>query len=236
MYISSHRLKVQEKNLKKKFFKTVILLIVSVILVIFVGLPVLARLAVGLSLLKGNETQNTIKENNPLFPPSLEPLPEATNSATITVAGVSDKDREVVISVNNREIQRLETDELGKFTARGISLEDGENTVSVVIEKDNQKSNPATQTITYKKEAPEITISEPVEGQVFCCDQKDVIIKGTTNEDAKLSINERYVIVDRDGGFSYKVTLNDGENTIKLKSEDNAGNIKEIEFKLTYNP
>ena len=104
------------------------------------------------------------------------------------------------------------------------------------MEKEGKKSSPAIMNIIYKKEPPEINVNEPENGRKFFGEDKTVTIRGTTENDARLSVNDRFIIVEPDGDFEYSASLNEGENKFIFKASDVAGNSHEIEFKLEYSP
>ena len=86
MQYTSHRLRSQEKKLNKKLVKTVVLIIVGIIAAFQIGLPLLAKIVVGLSFLRKDRGITEKSADSLLFPPSLNSLPEATNSAMIIVS------------------------------------------------------------------------------------------------------------------------------------------------------
>ena len=235
MQYTSHRLRSQEKKLARKFIKTLILIIVGVIAAIQIGLPVLAKIVVGLSFLRKDEGITEKSADSLLFPPALNSLPEATNSAMIIVSGLTDKNSSVVMVVNGEE-EKSESDNEGQFEFRGVKLQEGENKIEAYMEKEGKKSSPAIMNIIYKKEPPEINVNEPENGRKFFGEDKTVTIRGTTENDARLSVNDRFIIVEPDGDFEYSASLNEGENKFIFKASDVAGNSHEIEFKLEYSP
>ena len=235
MQYTSHRLRSQEKKLNKKLVKTVVLIIVGIIAAFQIGLPLLAKIVVGLSFLRKDRGITEKSADSLLFPPSLNSLPEATNSAMIIVSGITDKNSSVVMAVNGKE-EKSESDNKGQFEFRGVRLQEGENTIEAYLEKEGKRSSPAGLNIIYKKEPPEITVNEPENGRKFFGEDKTVIIRGETENNARLSVNDRFIIVEPDGDFEYNTSLNEGENKFIFKSSDIAGNSHEVEFKLEYSP
>lgn len=219
----------------KKLVWSGVIFFAGILAAVFIGLPLLARLAVGLSLIR--KDTNTVNEstNFSVFAPIIEPLPNATNSAMLQVSGISDKDRQINLSVNNEKTGETVTDDEGKFKFRGISLKDGANTISVTAKYKDQESLPASFSIVFKKDPPRLEINSPSDGQTIT-GNADIYIEGVTDPDTRLSLNERLAIVDRNGNFRYQVKLNEGENSFKFKAEDEAGNSKESELKVRYSP
>ena len=139
------------------------------------------------------------------------------------------------MAVNGKE-EKSESDNKGQFEFRGVRLQEGENTIEAYLEKEGKRSSPAGLNIIYKKEPPEITVNEPENGRKFFGEDKTVIIRGETENNARLSVNDRFIIVEPDGDFEYSVSLNEGENNFIFKATDIAGNSHEVEFKLEYSP
>jgi len=62
-----------------------------------------------------------------------------------------------------------------------------------------------------------------------------VTIEGTVNEEARIWINERLVIVDQ-GVFRNSYRLSQGSQDIVIKAVDQAGNETETTLTLSYQP
>ncbi|MCX8094712.1 MAG: stalk domain-containing protein [Caldisericia bacterium] len=65
-------------------------------------------------------------------------------------------------------------------------------------------------------------------------DKESILVKGKTNKDAKVTINNEEVLVSSVGFFAKIVNLKQGENIITVKAFDNAGNSKEIRRKVVF--
>ncbi|MBC7194649.1 MAG: copper amine oxidase N-terminal domain-containing protein [Caldisericia bacterium] len=63
-------------------------------------------------------------------------------------------------------------------------------------------------------------------------DKETLLVKGKTNKDVKVTINNDEVLVSSSGYFAKVVELKIGENLIIVKAFDNAGNSKEIKKKV----
>lgn len=237
MIPSSHRLRVEEKKLLRKLVWTFISLIIGLIILIYMGLPLFAKIIVTLGSLRQDKTITSDISQTVLFPPVLDPIFEATNSSRITITGFGTEESTVKIFVNNEEKAKALVDKEGKFKASNIVLTEGNNTITAKTIKDDKESSLSSPlTISYIKNPPKLEIESPSDGQKFSSDNKEITIIGETDPVNKLIINERMVIVDQNGKFSYKVTLSDGENAFKIIATDQAGNKTEMDRKVTYNP
>jgi hypothetical protein len=237
MQLSSRRLKVEEKRLFGKFVKTIILLIVLFLAGIFIGLPLLVKIIVYFtSVRKDIPTQNNISEIR-LLPPSLDPLMEATNSSPIVISGYSEKETKVKIIVNGQEAALLYTDKEGRFFSDKIKLKEGFNELTAIaIKKDQESTKSSSLNIEYKNSPPKLEIESPKEGEKRFADNRDLEISGQTDVENRVTVNDRMAIVDSVGKFKYRVRLSDGENSFKIKAQDNAGNSTEEERKVTFIP
>lgn len=235
MVISTRRLRTQEKKLRQKIILTLLIFVGATFLFAYVVLPIMAKLAVGLSSLRkesdtGNSTSQAI-----LLPPTLEPATEATNSSRLTITGFASVDTYVIIYRRDVQLVKTPVDKDGKFSSK-ITLVEGENQLTVVTYKDEKVSNPVTLTIIYKSNPPTLDITSPKDGDSFSEDEKDITLEGTTDPDNKVTVNDRLAIVDPQGNFSLSVSLSDGENAFKIVATDDAGNSSELEMKLHYSP
>ncbi len=181
------------------------------------------------------QTQNTTDTSLALLPPTLDPIVTATNSARINISGYSISDAMITVVVNGEESAKIPTDKDGKFNTAEITLKEGENKINAFVTRKDQESSPsATFIVIYKKSNPKIEISAPLNGARIHQDSRDITISGTTDPGNRMTINDRLVIVQGDGSFNFKVTLSDGDNTIKLQAADNAGNTTDQELKVNF--
>jgi cytoskeletal protein RodZ len=61
---------------------------------------------------------------------------------------------------------------------------------------------------------PELIVSSP--SLDIITDEKEIVVKGTTDPEAELTINNQLVLADNDGEFSKKINLKNGVNTIVI--------------------
>ncbi len=184
----------------------------------------------------GKEIQNQNKDTIAPQKPSLSAIPEATNSAQIVVEGYTEAEVEAQLFLNQIPDEVVKTDSEGKFHFK-LSLIKGENEVYVKA-KDlaGNESESEKYQIIFDNKPLEILIESPNEGQEFFgIGGQKVSIKGKVNKHkVRLDINNLFVGVDKDGKFEAKVKLVEGENVVKLKARDKAGNVAEKELKLFY--
>ncbi len=233
---TSHRTRVQEKKFFRRLIFTIGLLFTTFLFLLFVGLPLFARFILTLSSLRpAKPASNTSATASFLFPPFLDPSFEATNSGKLTLTGSSEKEATVKLFINDKDEVKVLADNEGKFVVKNIKLHEGTNTITAVTIKENKESSPSSPLIiTYKKNPPKLEISSPKEGATFSSDQKEMILTGETESGSRVTINDRFVIVDQRGKFTYTAQLSNGENTFKAVAGDSAGNQTTVERKVTF--
>lgn len=226
--------KIEEKNSLKQavffFFLTIVLLVV----VFFLGIPGIVKLAV---LLGGKNTvSQQTDENVPIGQPRLSPLPQATNSAQLAINGYAPEDMEVMILLNGQNVKKVTSNKNGEFSIKAIELKEGNNTIEAVGIDGENKSEAYITTVFLKKTAPELEITSPKDGDSFFDKDQEIEVKGTTETGNLVLINGHLAIVDSSGNFSLMMVLTEGENEIKIQSQDKAGNKEEIVLKVNYTP
>lgn len=235
MIISSHRMRAEEKKLYRKLITTIVFLVLTIVVIIYAGIPLLVKIVVGISSLRTGKQVETTNSTSLIFPPVLDPVEEATNSAKIAVSGFAEKEATVKIYVNNKESVKVLADKDGRFSAPRVMLEEGANIINATIVKEDKESSPSGEfVVIYKKNAPKLEISSPNEGQKFFSDSKDITISGETDPGSRVTVNDRLAIVNPNGNFDFRVSLSSGENTFKIVAIDNAGNKTEMERKVTF--
>lgn len=186
---------------------------------------------------KTAETSN-INKSSFVAPPVLDPLPQATNSAKTNVSGKTFSKQLVFLYVNNNRVDETSADENGNFLFEEVPLDKGENLILAKTKNKEDKESDFSdeQTIIVRTDKPELSIDSPTDGQSFSKADKTIIVKGKTNIGNKVTVNDFWAIVDDNGQYSYNLTLQDGENSVKIVSTDQAGNTEEKTIKVTYSP
>lgn len=70
-------------------------------------------------------------------------------------------------------------------------------------------------------EGPVITLETPHNGSMLT--QSPVTIRGTARNSAKIAINGKDILPDKNGNFSEELLLSDGYNIITVEAEDQFG-------------
>ena len=228
-----------EKESKRTLFLTSIGIIGIIILIAVYGVPLLVDLSVFIDNFR-TKKEIAITNGSPSFveTPILDTEYSATFSAQITVKGTSLSKHSVKIFVNNKLIDIAETQNDGTFVFDGITLSEGNNTITAkaVNEKDKESNFSEEVTVIHRAKPPALEIYSPQNGQTFHGAESPVKITGRTDAYAKITVNDFWAIVDGSGNFGYTLPLHDGENAIKVAASDEAGNKTENEIKVNYAP
>lgn len=232
-------------SLQKRSRNTFILSIIGIIIIVFLllryGIPILSdasfyfgRVA---NTFQTNESLNIEDEQNQTYVPTprLDPIPSATNENIFTIEGQTLAGLEVEIHLNGEVVGITDTDENGFFEYE-ITLTDGDNIIKArAINGESKGSFTRSKTITYKDEGPDLIIESPKTGDEIK-GQNPSEIRGTTDPDSTVTVNDFQAIINSKGNWSYFLTLREGQNEIKVISTDPAGNETEELISVQYSP
>jgi hypothetical protein len=205
---------------------------------VFLGIPIMIRVAIFIGELRSTslpvETQDTI----PPSPPRFKPFPEATNSAQISVSGYSEGGATIKLYLNGSENQEVIAENSGEFIFTRVSLSGGQNDLqTTATDSDGNTSQRSNEmSILFDNEPPELEVSEPEENAAISGDDNKIFVKGKTEPEAYVTVNERIAILGADGSFEQPLSLSEGENTVMIVATDKAGNQTEKEIKVNYSP
>ena len=229
--------RVEEQKNIRSAIKYIILSIAALLAFFFFGLPAIVKFAAFLSDIRQSGEPVIREDTIPPVLPRFNSFPEATNQIKVEISGTTEPGATVILYLNNSEEEILANNE-GVFTYAYL-LKKGENTISAIAKDSSGNESQESQVykVTYDNEPPEIEITNPEDGgEYYGSKQRQVVIEGITEENANIKINDRIVVVESDGSFSFATTLSEGENTFTIISEDVAGNSSEETIKLHFTP
>jgi hypothetical protein len=200
------------------------------------GLKILVGFSLLVDRMRGTSPTTAQSQSNLILPPVLEPLPEATYSATLAISGKGTAKMQAIIYVNDKQYKKLPVNDDGTFTLSDIAVDEGNVTISSKLTDDkgntSDLSNIVTSTIDRKP--PTLEVTKPDDGTKIQDGTHKAVVEGKTDEDGRVSVNDRIVVVRSDGSFTYSMPLSDGDNTLKIVASDPAGNQTTIERHVTY--
>ncbi len=225
----------EERKLKKRILFAVVGSIALVLFVVIFGLKLLVGFSLFVDNIRGTTPAATNATQNIIIPPTLDPLPPATNSATLRFTGKGQTGFNAILYLNEVEKKRVTVDKDGSFSAT-VSLKEGANALSAKLTDDRGNTSDLSNVlaITLKKAPPILEISTPEDNATVTGESNLVKIEGKTEEDTTITVNDRLVVVGRDGAFSYEYPLNQGDNILKVTATDMAGNQTSVERAVKY--
>lgn len=226
------------KSFQKKSRNTFVVSILAIILILIAlfkfGLPLIsdASFLFGKVTSSPDKNEEVIKEE--FVPiPSLDGLPKATKEKFLRVGGSSVSGLTIHIYLNGAKETEAKADENGDFETK-IELTDGENIVKAKAVKGETESDfSSSQTVAYKIKGPELTIDSPSDGSQVS-GSNPFEIKGKSDPDSSVIVNDFQAITNSRGEWSYMITLKGGDNEIKVVSTDAAGNTTEKVIHVHY--
>lgn len=227
----------EKRNIKQAF--VFILLTISLIFAGLVfGFPMFLRVIVWFSDLRKKPPASENTSMITLAPPNLDTLSEATNSSKFTVRGFAQEDTKIKIYINGEAQKEISPTPNGEFIYTLTNLKKGDNTIKAqaIDSKGNSSDYSSEYTVIYDDEKPKLEINSPKDGDKFYGKDREIKITGTTESSVTLTINDRVSVVDSQGNFSTSFELRDGDNELKLKAKDLAGNETIVEIKVNYSP
>lgn len=235
--ISSRLRRVEEKTASKRIAIALIGMAALLVFLALFGVKILIGFSLLVDRIRGGSTAPQ-QQQSIILPPVLDPLPETTNSTTIDIRGKGTPKGTVIIYLNDAEYKKVPVADDGSFSVTGIAVEPGTVTISAKLTGDDDTISNLSNVITtvIDRTAPKLTIDKPEDNTVINDGTHKVTVNGLTDEDMKVTINGRIVVVKSDGSFTYSMPLNDGENKLTIVSKDAAGNETTVERTVTYKP
>lgn len=226
----------EKRNIRKAIFYILISILAAVFL-FFLGLPTLIKLAGFLGELgKSNKPVEQI-DITPPAPPTFDNLPEFTNKKSLQIQGSAEEGAVITLKINGNTQETVASSENRFFFE--INLENGQNNISATAKDTSGNLSQESQVykVIFDDQKPELTIESPKDGDIFFgSSQRQIVIKGTTDTDAQIYINDRFVSVNEDSQFTFTTSLTEGQNSFKISSVDKAGNQEEKSISVTYSP
>lgn len=232
----SSRLRQFEERKEKRRLILAILGSAGILLFLaFFGLKIL----VGFSLFLDKLQETAPKEQSQtiILPPVLDPLPVATNSATINVTGKGQVGLTLILYLNETESKKLTIADDGTFIVKNLAVSEGTITVSAKQkdDKDNISNLSNVITVQIKRTPPTLDVTAPADGATVIGEKNTVTVAGSVKDDTtNVTVNGRFVLVGNNGSFRYDYPLNEGSNTLTIVAIDAAGNQTQVQRRVTY--
>jgi hypothetical protein len=230
-HMGSRRAKVEQK---KVFRQTIFFGVLAVAFLIFFGLIVIPNVI----RFFGNQGNQATFDDSGLPPqvPLLSSPVTATSSASLNLKGYNEKGNQVVLLQNGQETQRATVEDDGSFSF-DTTLSTGDNRFTLyAIDPANKESEVSREyLVVFDNQPPKLEVADLQDKQSVQGKKNQMLsIKGTTDPDTKVTLNDRLVFSKEDGSFTTQQRLENGENTLTFKATDQAGNTTEKKIIVTF--
>ena len=164
----------------------------------------------------------------------LDTPPTATNSARLIVSGTVRDYDELEFYINKERVKKAKASDDGTFAEEIGDLDKGSNDVIVrAIYSKNRKYEDKQQfTISYSDSKPKLEVTEP--GDNSKTNTEEIKVAGSTDLGNTVRVNGFPVVLNAEGKFETTIRLKDGDNTVEVTAEDDAGNTEKKSLKVTY--
>ena len=234
--IRSRLARNEEKKEQHRIYLAFGGIIVIVVLFLVFGVKLLVAFSLFVDKVRGTTPKTTEQAQVILIPPELDPLSEATNSAEIVVTGRAKDAPTVILYLNDEKTMETKLKEDGTFRFTGVGLSKGKNTIAARTGDDKNNTSEASETlfVEYKKGDPILELSAPSDNAEISGEKAITTVTGKTDAENTVRINDRLVVVQNDGSFSYDYPLKEGDQTLTIIARDTAGNQTKVERKVKY--
>lgn len=220
--------------MKNTIFLYVVILFVVLYFIFTFGIKLLLNTS---SFISGFFPQPSIKSSSKIDDGvnsiDVTTIPQATNSAKIIISGSTLNFDILEFFINGKKIKEKQS-VTDTFSEEIGDLQKGDNEIYVKAKSKESKTekNTIVYKVLYKNDKPKLEITEPVENSTS--NNQEIKIRGNTDKETYIHINDLPVVVDANGSFETSVRLKDGENQIVLVAQDIAGNIETKTIKVIY--
>ena len=232
----SHLRNHASKQNTKKIILIVIGIAVLAIISIQVGLPALINATVFINGISSDKkTQDEESKNDSSFFGTLyvSDLPTATNSAELYVSGETSDFDTLTFLINNTKVEEIKLNK-DSFNQKIGKLKVGKNSILVKATANNGKHSKESEiyTVVYMNKPPTLEVTTPGDNETKT--KQELSVEGKTDVGVTVRINNQPVVVDVQGNFKKSIRLKEGENTLEVIAEDDAGNQEKKEIKVKY--
>jgi len=226
--------RVQEKKIKNTIILYIVILVLVLYFIFTFGIKLLLNSSSFISGLFPQPSTKPLSKTEDTFSSiDVNSIPQATNSARFIISGSVLNFDILDFYINAKKVKEIESSS-DTYSEEIGDLEKGDNNVYVLAKSRNNKieKNTITYKVFYKNEKPKLDISEPSDNSTT--NNQEIKVKGSTDKETYVRVNDLPVVVDANGGFETTVRLKDGDNQIVITASDIAGNMETKSLKVTY--
>ena len=226
--------RVQEKKMKNTIILYIVILVLVLYFIFTFGIKLLLNSSSFISGLFPQPKAEPLSKTEDTFSSiDVNSVPQATNSARFIISGSILNFDILDFYINAKKVKEIESSS-DTFSEEIGDLEKGDNNVYVLAKSRNSKieKNTITYKVFYKNEKPKLDISEPSDNSTT--NNQEIKVKGSTDKETYVRVNDLPVVVDAGGNFETMVRLKDGDNQIVITASDIAGNMETKFLKVIY--
>ncbi|MFZ2206437.1 MAG: hypothetical protein WA061_07310 [Microgenomates group bacterium] len=223
----------KNKTFAQKMLIGAVLFVAFIIFFFSAGIKILVSFTLFLNqLANGGTKQQATQQKEEFNSINIDPIPSATNSASIVFSGTALNFNALEIYVNGEKTDDISISDT--FEGEIKDLIKGNNKISFIAKSTHSKETKKTAIyeVLYKDEKPKLEIQEPNDNSRT--NKEDVRISGKTDNETSIRINGQPIITDSEGKFTTLFRLKDGENKIEIIAEDIVGNQEKKNLTVTY--
>ena len=223
-----------EKKLKNKIVVYLAVFILVVYFIFTYGIRLLLNTSSFISGLFPQPSPKPLSKTEESFSSiDVSSIPQATNSAKIIISGSTLNFDILDFYLNDKKVKEIKSSS-DIFNEEIGDLEKGDNSIYIRARSEDNRTIKKTITykVFYKNEKPKLEITEPSDN--FSTSNQEIKIKGSTDKETYVHINDLPVVVDANGNFETSIRLKDGDNQITATAQDIAGNTETKTLKVTY--
>ena len=226
---------LQQRQFMTKIIGLIVILVLVLYFIFTIGIRLLLSASVFVANLTSKKTINQLVKTDDTYGSiDIDSLPTATNSSRIIVGGSVSNLSTVDFFLNSEKVKEILLNSSDLFSEEIGDLHKGQNIIyvqgSLRDSKNIKKSREFT--VIYKPDKPKLDMSEPSDKSKT--QKQEIKIKGSTDKEVFIKINELPVVVDAQGNFEATVQLKDGENIFTVIAIDIAGNVETKTISVTY--
>lgn len=228
-----------EQHQQKNFRRTIILIIIVIFAIVYFifsyGFKLLLTVSTFIASLNNRKSETQIiKKEDEYGLISIDSIPSSTNSAKIYVGGSVINFNKVYFYINGDQVKDINLNSSDNFNEIIGDLKVGNNEIFVKGKQDDKSAGKKTKiyNIIYKDTKPKLDITEPQDNTKTS--KNEITIKGSTDKETFIKINNLPIVVDSLGNFQTTLMLQEGDNNITISAEDIAGNTENKTMKVAY--
>jgi hypothetical protein len=224
-----------EKESRKRLIFLIFFIVIAAYLFFYFGLPIIINTSVFISKITKKPTPSLSNDQNNNFALlTIDEIPTATNSSKIKITGTTFNLDRVAIYLNGKKVAQKNVSGNLDINYEIKDLIEGDNEIYLVgyNKKDEVIKKTRTFSVLYKNTKPKLEITTPKDNETVST--QNLVIKGSTDKETVIQINETPVVVDALGNFEGEINLNEGENKIKITATDIAANQEEKTITVIY--